>query len=60
MKRNFIAQIQKGLDLEHYTSLKPGPVPKLGTDTEDTADTQTQTHRQTHTHTGLDMELLRN
>ena len=49
MKRNFIAQIQKGLDLEHYTSLKPGPVPKLGTDTGDTADTQTHTQTDTHT-----------
>ena len=39
MKRNVIAQIQKGLNLEHYTSLKPGPGPKLETDTGDTADT---------------------
>ena len=45
MKRNFIAQIQNGLDLEQYTSLKPSPGPKLGTVT-DTA------HTHTHTHTG--------
>ena len=32
MERNFIAQIQKCSDLEHYTSFKPGPDPKLGTD----------------------------
>ena len=43
MKTNFIAQIQKGLNLEHYESLKPGQGPKLGTDT-DTADKQTDTH----------------
>ena len=42
MKRNFIAQL-------HYTSLKPGPLPKLGTDTGDTADTQTHTQTDTHT-----------
>ena len=46
MKRNVIAQIQKGLDLEHYESLKPGQGPKLGTDTDDR-----QTDRQTKTHT---------
>ena len=47
MKRNFIVQIQKGLDLEHDKSLKPGRGPKLGTDT-DTAHTHTYIH--THTH----------
>ena len=47
MKRNVIAQIQKGLDLEHYESLKPGQGPKLGTDT---ADTHTHTHTHTQDH----------
>ena len=49
MKRNVIAQIQKGLDLEHYESLKPGQGPKLGTDT-DTADRQTDRHTHTQDH----------
>ena len=43
IERSFIAQIQKGLDLEHHTSLKPGPGSKLGTDT-------AHTHTYTHTH----------
>ena len=44
MKRHFIAQIKKGLNMDYDKSLKPGPGPKLGADT-DTAHTYTHTHR---------------